>query len=445
MSAWSNGMWDGSVPAAEAVASAEPTRRPDGKHLVVITGRGAVTPAGVGVAALWEAVMGRRCCIGPVTRFDTSDYEVHVAGEIDGFDACEHGLTKKEARRFERFVQYAIVASDEAMAQAGLDMDAEDATRVACVFGTGIGGIDELQSGFSTLAEKGPKRVNPLFIPTMIGNIAAGNLSIRYGLQGECLNVVTACATGAHCIGSAVRDIRHGYIDAALAGGSEESVSPICLAGFANLGALSKADDPQQASLPFDVRRSGFVAGEGAGAVVLESLEHAAARGAQVLAEVTGFGSTGDAYHMTAPDPTGAGVVRAMRQALAEGGFVPADVGHLNAHGTGTPANDATEAHALLELCGDEAGRAVPVVSVKGATGHTLGAAGAVEAIVCALSVMNDCVPPTAGFAEPDPDCPVNVLVEAKTDCPQKVALSNSLGFGGHNACLALSPFYERR
>ena len=226
MSAWSNGMWDGSVPAAEAVASAEPTRRPDGTHRVVITGMGAVTPAGVGVAALWEAVMGRRCCIGPVTRFDTSDYEVHVAGEIDGFDACEHGLTKKEARRFERFVQYAIVASDEAMAQAGLDMDAEDATRVACVFGTGIGGIDELQSGFSTLAEKGPKRVNPLFIPTMIGNIAAGNLSIRYGLQGECLNVVTACATGAHCIGSAVRDIRHGYIDAALAGGSEESVSP---------------------------------------------------------------------------------------------------------------------------------------------------------------------------------------------------------------------------
>ncbi len=416
-------------------------RRADGTHRVVITGMGAITPAGVGVSALWDAVMDRRCCIGPVERFDTANHDVHVAGEIRGFNATEHGLTKKEARRFERFVQYAIVASDEAMAQAGLDMEQEDAARVACVFGTGIGGIDELQSGFATLETKGPKRVNPLFIPTMIGNIAAGNLSIRYGLKGECLNVVTACATGAHCIGTAVRDIRHGYIDAALAGGAEESVSPICLAGFANLGALSKAEDPMCASLPFDVRRAGFVAGEGAGAVVLESLEHALARGAHVLAEVTGFGSTGDAYHMTAPDPSGEGVVRAMRQALAEGGFTPEDLGHLNAHGTGTPANDATEARALLELCGEEAGREVPVVSAKGSLGHTLGAAGAVEAIVCALSVMNDCVPPTAGFAEADPECPVNVLAEAKTDYPQKVALSNSLGFGGHNACLAVSPY----
>lgn len=424
-------------------APASSTRRPDGTHRVVITGMGAISPAGIGVEALWDAVMGKRCCIGPVTRFDTADYDVHIAGEINGFDACEHGLTKKEARRFERFVQYAIVASDEALAQSGLDLDAEDTTRVACVFGTGIGGIDELQRGFETLAEKGPKRVSPLFIPTMIGNIAAGNLSIRYGLKAECLNVVTACATGAHCIGAAVRDIRHGYIDVALAGGSEESVSPICLAGFANLGALSKSDDPANASLPFDVRRAGFVAGEGAGAVIVESLEHALARGAHVLAEITGFGSTGDAYHMTAPEPSGEGVTRAMLAALEEGGFTPADLGHLNAHGTGTPANDATEAKALLALCGEEFGREVPVVSVKGATGHTLGAAGAIEAIVTALSVANDCVPPTCGFLEPDPECPVNVLAEAKTGYPQKVALSNSLGFGGHNASLALSPFEE--
>lgn len=417
------------------------TRRPDGTHRVVITGMGAITPAGVGVAALWDALMGKRCCIERVERFDTEGYEVHNAGEVRGFDATEHGLTKKEARRFERFVQYAIVASDEALAQANLDLDAEDRTRIACVFGTGIGGIDELQSGFNALENKGPKRVSPLFIPTMIGNIAAGNLAIRYGLQGECLNVVTACATGAHSIGTAVRDIRHGYLDAALAGGTEESVSPICLAGFANLGALSKAEDPHAASRPFDVRRGGFVAGEGAGAVVLESLEHALARGANVLAEVTGFGSTCDAYHMTAPEPSGAGVVRAMQQALAEGGFTPADLGHLNAHGTATPANDATESAALLALCGEEAGRAVPVTSVKGTTGHTLGAAGAIEAIVTALSVANDCVPPTCGFAEADPECPVNVVTEARTGYPQKVALSNSLGFGGHNACLAISPF----
>lgn len=417
------------------------TRRPDGTHRVVITGMGAVSPAGVGVEALWNAVMDRACCIGPIARFDATDHDVSIAAEVRDFDATEHGLSKKEARRFERFVQYAIVASDEAMAQAGLDMEAEDATRIACVFGTGIGGIDELQSGFSALAEKGPKRVSPLFIPTMIGNIAAGNLSIRYGLQGECLNVVTACATGAHCIGTAVRDIRHGYIDAALAGGSEESVSPICLAGFANLGALSKSSDPCEASLPFDARRAGFVAGEGAGAVVLESLEHALGRGATVLAEVVGFGSTGDAYHMTAPEPSGDGVARAMLQALSEGGFTPADLGHLNAHGTGTPANDATESKALAAVCGEELACTVPVTSVKGTTGHTLGAAGAIEAIVCALSVANDCVPPTAGFAEADPACPVNVVVEAKTNYPQKVALSNSLGFGGHNASLAISPY----
>ncbi len=426
---------------SEQTITREGTRRPDGTHRVVITGMGAISPAGVGAEALWDAVMQRRCCLSLIERFDTADYEVKIAGEIKGFDPTEHGLSKKEARRFERFVQYAIVASDEAMAQAGLDMEAEDASRIACVFGSGIGGIDELQSGFTTLLEKGPKRVNPLFIPTMIGNIAAGTLSIRYGLRGECINVVTACATGAHCIGTAVRDIRHGYIDAALAGGTEESVSPICIAGFNNLGTLAKSEDPTQGSLPFDVRRTGFVAGEGAGAVVIESLEHALGRGATVLAEITGFGSTGDAYHMTAPEPSGEGIVRAMRQALEEGGFAPEDLGHLNAHGTGTPVNDPTESAALFALCGEEAGREIPVMSVKGTTGHTLGAAGAIEAIVTALAVANDCVPPTTGFAEADPACPVNVVVEAKTNYPQKVALSNSLGFGGHNASLAISPY----
>lgn len=241
------------------------TRRPDGTHRVVITGVGAVTPAGVGVEALWEALMERGCCIAPIERFDTSEYEVHIAGEVRDFDGVEHGLTKKEARRFERFVQYAIVAADEALAQSGLEVTDENRDRIAVVFGTGIGGIDELQKSFATLEEKGPKRVNPLFIPTMIGNIAAGNLAIRYGMRGECLNVVTACATGAHCIGTALRDIRHGYIDAALVGGTEESVSPICIAGFTNLSALTRAEDPKEASLPFDARRGGFVAGEGRG------------------------------------------------------------------------------------------------------------------------------------------------------------------------------------
>ena len=417
------------------------TRRPDGTHRVVITGMGAVSPAGVGVEALWEAVMGKRCCIGPITRFDTEGYKVHIAAEVRDFEATEHGLTKKEARRFERFVQYAIVAADEAMAQSGLDMEAEDGTRAAVIFGAGIGGIDELQSGFYTLHDKGPKRVNPLFVPTMIGNIAAGHLAIRYGMRGECIDVTTACATGAHNIGAAVRSIRHGYADVALAGGAEESVNPICIAGFANLGALSEEEDPTQASLPFDVRRGGFVAGEGAGAVVLESLEHALSRGANPIAEIAGFGSTGDAYHMTAPEPSGEGILRAMRQALDEGGFTPQDIGHVNAHGTATPANDATESRALLALAGEAAGRKIPVMSVKGATGHTLGAAGAIEAIVTARAVATSCVPPTTGFAEPDPDCPVNVVREPLEDYPQKVALSNSLGFGGHNAVLAISPF----
>lgn len=416
-------------------------KRPDGTNRVVITGMGAISPAGVGVKALWDAVMGKQCCIAPVERFDTTDQDVHLAGEVRGFDATEHGMTKKEARRFERFVQYAVVASDEAMVQSGLDMEAEDPTRVAVLFGSGIGGIEELQKSFKTLFEKGPKRVNPLFIPTMIGNMAPGLLAIRYGMKGECMDIVTACSTGAHCIGTAVRDIRHGYADVVLAGGTEESVSPICLAGFSNLGALTKAEDPLCASLPFDVRRAGFVAGEGAGAVVLESLEHALARGAEPIAEIVGFGSTGDAYHMTAPSPDGEGIARAMAQALAEGGFTPADLGHVNAHGTGTPANDPTESKALLSLCGEEAGREVPVVSIKGTTGHTLGAAGAIEAIVTALSVANDCVPPTTGFAEADPECPVNVLTEPLTGYPQKVALSNSLGFGGHNASLAIAPF----
>ena len=417
------------------------TRRPDGTHRVVITGMGAVSPAGVGVEALWEAVMGKRCCIGPITRFDTEGYKVHIAAEVRDFEATEHGLTKKEARRFERFVQYAIVAADEAMAASGLDMEAEDGTRAAVVFGAGIGGIDELQSGFYTLHDKGPKRVNPLFVPTMIGNIAAGHLAIRYGMRGECIDVTTACATGAHNIGAAVRSIRHGYADVALAGGAEESVNPICIAGFANLGALSEEEDPARASLPFDVRRGGFVAGEGAGAVVLESLEHALSRGANPIAEIAGFGSTGDAYHMTAPEPSGEGILRAMRQALDEGGFTPQDIGHVNAHGTATPANDATESRALLALAGEAAGRKIPVMSVKGATGHTLGAAGAIEAIVTARAVATSCVPPTTGFAEPDPDCPVNVVREPLEDYPQKVALSNSLGFGGHNAVLAISPF----
>lgn len=267
------------------------TRRPDGTHRVVITGVGAVTPAGVGAEALWETLMERGCCIAPIERFDTSEYEVHIAGEVRDFDGTEHGLTKKEARRFERFVQYAIVAADEALAQSGLEVTDENRDRIAVVFGTGIGGIDELQKSFATLEEKGPKRVNPLFIPTMIGNIAAGNLAIRYGMRGECLNVVTACATGAHCIGTALRDIRHGYIDAALVGGTEESVSPICIAGFTNLvGPYPRRGS--QGGLAAFRRPPRRVRGWRGGGALSSSRWKTRSPAGRPIAEITGFGST---------------------------------------------------------------------------------------------------------------------------------------------------------
>ncbi len=407
---------------------------------VVITGTGAVTPAGFGTQALMDAVMEPRSCISPLTRYDGERFGVRVAGQVPDYDPLEHGFDKREARRFGRFVQYAVMAADEAMAEAGIRMESEDPTRFACSFGSGIGGMQEFTDGIRTIDAKGPKRVNPLLIPALISNMAAGDLAIRYGLRGACTCTVTACATGTHCIGEAFRSIRFGYADAALAGGTEESISEIGLAGFRNLGALCASDDPTRASRPFDIDRSGFVIAEGAAAVVLESLEHAQARGANIVAEIVGFGSTGDAYHMTAPNPNGEGVTRAMRDALAEGGFSPKDLGHLNAHGTSTPINDLVEAVALRKLLGDAAAD-TPVTSVKGTTGHMLGAAGAAEAIVTALSVARGVVPPTAGFEQADPECPVRVLREPLIGYEQKVALSNSIGFGGHNATLAIAPF----
>lgn len=419
-----------------------PTLKMEPVHRVVITGMGAVSPAGLGVDALWDTLMEGKSCIRALEPEEQERFGITAAARIPDYDPIEAGFTKKESRRFAKFVQYAILASDEAMAQAAVDLEAEDLTRFACVFGTGIGGMEIFEHESVVLNTKGAKRVSPLFIPTMIPNMVAGNLSIRYGLKGDCFTIVTACSTGSHCIGEAYRLIRHGYADAALAGGSEEGVTPVSLSGFGNLGAITKETDITKASRPFDVNRSGFVAGEGAGALILESLEHAQARGAHIIAEITGFGSTGDAYHMTAPEPSGEGAVRAMRQALAEGGFTPADLGHLNAHGTSTPVNDKTESAALYGLVGEGAAN-IPVTSIKGSVGHTLGAAGALEAIVTALSVVDSVVPPTVGFAEADPECNVRVSAEAVRNHPQKVALSNSLGFGGHNASVAISPYHE--
>lgn len=419
-----------------------------------------MSPVGIGAERLFDAAVAGECGIKPLEKQSANDVNVHVAGTVADFDGTEHGLTKKQARRWERFVQYGVVAADEAMTQAGFAQVAEegaegateagfvlpqgvDANRFAVIFGSGIGGMEIFTAESIKLHEKGAKRVNPLFIPTMISNIAAGEIAIRFGLKGECSNSVVACTTGAQCIGEAYRLIKFGIADYALAGGSEESVCDISIAGFSNLGALSHAEDPANASRPFDGRRDGFVAGEGAGAVVLETLEGAKARGAHIIAEVVGFGTSCDAYHITSPDPTGEGVVRAMRTALDDAGMQPSDVGHLNAHGTSTAINDATEARAFCALQGVDFSE-IPVTSTKGMTGHMLGAAGAVEAIVAALSVANDLVPPTVGFSEADPECAVTVLTEAKRDYPQKVALSNSIGFGGHNATLAIAPFKEQ-
>lgn len=431
---------------------------------VVITGVGAVSPVGIGASALFESALEGRCGIKPLSTVTSEAVNVHVAGIVEDFNGVDHGLTKKQARRWERFVQYAAVASDEAMTSSGLALhagdgeealgsapvtesgfalsDCVDATRFAVVFGSGIGGMDIFTSESVKLHEKGAKRVNPLFIPTMISNIAAGELAIRYGLKGECSNAVVACTTGSQCIGEAYRLIKYGITDCALAGGAEESISDIAIAGFANLGALSHCEDPSCASRPFDADRDGFVAGEGAGAVVLETLDGALARGANIIAEIVGFGTSCDAYHITSPDPSGEGVVRAMRNALNEAGMSPSDVGHLNAHGTSTQINDKTEARAFCDLQGVEFSD-IPVTSTKGMTGHMLGAAGAVEAIVCAMSVANDVVPMTVGFSNPDPDCPVTVLSETRHGVHQAVALSNSIGFGGHNATLAIAPYRE--
>ena len=407
---------------------------------VAVTGLGVISPVGNDIPTFWNALRSGTCGIGPITKFDATDYPVKLAAEVRDFDPRQY-MEKLDILHSDVYTHFAMAAACQAVADSGI-AGTLDAERVGVYIGSGIGGIATFMTEHSKLLNRGPRRVSPYFIPMMIPNMASSMIAIRYHFHGPAMPMVTACASGTNAIGEALRLIRHGYADAALVGGAEESVSPICIAGFTNLGALSKAEDPTQASLPFDVRRKGFVAGEGAGALVIESLEHALKRGATPIAEITGYGSTGDAYHMTAPDPEGAGIVRSMRQALDEGGFAPADIGHVNAHGTGTPANDKTESIALYALCDDdELAAGVPVTSIKGTTGHTLGAAGAVEAIVCALSVARDCVPPTTGFAEPDPECAVNVVTEALTDVPQKVALSNSLGFGGHNATLAFSPY----
>ena len=407
---------------------------------VVVTGLGCVTPVGNDVPTFWESLKAGKCGIGPITHFDTTEHKAKVAAEVKDFDPLQY-MEKSDLRKFDVFCQYAMAAATQAVEESGIKGTLPP-ERIGTYFGSGIGGMHTFAEEQKTLMEKGPRRVSPFFVPGMIINMAGGLIAIKYNFQGASIPIVTACATGNNAIGEAYRAIKHGYLDAVLTGGAEAAIIPIGVAGFSNMKALSTQEDPSIACTPFDARRSGFVMGEGAGALVLEEYEHAVARGAKIYGELCGYGVSCDAHHITAPDPEATAITAAMAAALAEGGFTPADLGHLNAHGTGTPANDATESKALANLMGGvEAAASVPVTSVKGTTGHMLGAAGAVEAIVCALSVARDAVPPTAGFAEAAEDCPVAVVTEAVTDYPQKVALSTSLGFGGHNAALAFSPY----
>ncbi len=397
---------------------------------------GAVTPIGNDVTTFWESLKAGRCGIGPITRFDTAEYKVHVAAEVKDFDPLQY-MEKGDVRKYDLFCQYALAAAAQAVEGSGV-LGTLPQERIGTYFGSGIGGIGTFEEQHKELLEKGPRRVSPFFIPALIVNMAGGLISIKYHFQGASLPSVTACATGNNAIGEAYRAIKHGYLDAVLAGGAEAAIVPVGLAGFSNMKALSTTEDPLSACVPFDARRNGFVMGEGAGALLLEEYEHAKARGATIYGELCGYGVTCDAHHITAPDPEAAGGARALKMAYEEaGGCTDPSRLYVNAHGTSTPLNDSCETLAIKKGLGEEAAGKCMVSSTKSMTGHMLGAAGAVEAIACVLAVRENLVPPTIGYQEPDPACDLDYVPNQARKAPVDLALSASLGFGGHNAYLA--------
>ena len=408
---------------------------------VVITGLGAVTPIGNTANEYWSNLKNGICGIDEITAFDTTNYDVKLAAEVKDFVAKDR-MDFKEARRMDRFSQFAMVSAEEAVKHANLDLDSINKERFGVIVGSGIGGIGSLEKEHTTLENKGPKRVNPLLIPMIISNMAAGNIAIKYGAQGICTNIVTACATGSHCIGDAFRNIKHGYADIILAGGAESSITPLSIAGFSTLTALSKNPDKTRASIPFDKERDGFVMGEGAGILVIESLEHALNRGANILAEIVGYGATCDAYHMTSPAPGGEGAARAMKLALEEAMVLPEEITYINAHGTSTPYNDKLETEAIKSVFGDYAYK-IPVSSTKSMTGHLLGAAGAIEAIACVKAIEDNFVPPTIGYQVKDEECDLDYVPGKGREKELNYVISNSLGFGGHNATLLMKRFIK--
>lgn len=401
---------------------------------VVVTGMGVISPVGNNTNDFWNGLVSGRNGIDTVTKFDITDFKATLAGEVKDFDPTIY-MEKGEARKLDRYSQYAMAAAHQAVDDSGI-IEKIASERLGVYFGSGIGGFDTIVNEHKNLIERGPKRVSPMFIPKMISNIAAGNIAIKYGAKGPCLSIVTACATGSNCIGEAYRAIKGGYADAIIAGGAEASINPLGFAGFINCMALCESSDKNRASIPFDKERCGFVMGEGAGALVLEEYEHAVSRGAKIYAEITGYGNTCDAYHVTAPSPDGTGGANAIIEPLENNKDVPCEKVYINAHGTSTPLNDKTETMAVKKAFGDGAYK-VHISSTKSMTGHMLGAAGAAEAIASILTLSNNIVPPTIGYKVPDEECDLDYTPNTALKTDIDLALSVSLGFGGHNACLA--------
>jgi len=407
---------------------------------VVVTGMGAITPIGNSVEEFWNGIKEGKTGFGPITYFDTADYRCKLAAEVKDFDPAQY-MDKKSARRMEQFCQFAVAAAGQAISDAGLDMEQEDPYMVGCSVGSGIGSLQAMEREYDRLKEKGPGRVGPMLVPLMISNMAAGNVSIAYGLKGKSLNVVTACATGTHSIGEAYRTIQYGDADVMIAGGTESSITPIGIAGFSALTALSFSEDPERASIPFDKERNGFVMGEGSAIVVLEELEHAKRRGAKIYAELTGYGCSSDAYHITSPAEDGSGAATAMLNALKDGGVEPEELTYINAHGTSTHHNDLFETRAIKLAFGEHA-YDLKINSTKSMVGHLLGAAGAVEFVTCVKEIQEGYIHRTVGLRETEEELDLNYCRDSyKEEVPY--ALTNSLGFGGHNASLLLKKYIE--
>jgi len=406
---------------------------------VFVTGMGVISPLGNSAESLWNGIKNGECGIDFITQFDTSDYKVKLAAEVKYFNPEEY-MDRKEARRMHRFSQFAVAAAKQAVLNANLNLEDIDKHRLGVVVGSGIGGLSSIEQEHSNLLTKGPRKVSPFLIPMIIANMAAGNVAIQLGAKGICTSVVTACATGSNAIGDAFHLLQSGIADVIVAGGSESAITPLGIAGFEALTALSSSTDPHRASIPFDAKREGFVIGEGAGILILETEEHAKKRNAKVFAEIVGYGATCDAYHITSPSPGGEGGAEAMRQALREARIAPSEISYINAHGTSTPANDKLETLAIKSVFGEDSYK-IPVSSTKSMTGHLLGAAGAVEAIICIKALNDGFIPPTIGLTQHDPECDLDYVPNKGRHGDITYAMSNSFGFGGHNAVLIFKKY----